>query len=45
MLIDIIDSFIDNSLPYLVYTTKIAKANNPMMRKTHASTQIVKEGI
>ncbi len=44
MLMEIIESLIDNSLPYLVYTINIAKERNPMKRKTHAKTQIVIEG-
>ncbi len=44
MLIEIIESLIDNSLPYLVYTINIVKERNPMKRKTHAKTQIVIEG-
>jgi len=44
MLIEIIESLIDNSLPYLVYTINIVKERNPMTRKTHAKTQIVNEG-
>jgi hypothetical protein len=44
MVIEIIESLIDNSLPYLVYTINTAKEKNPMTRKTHAKTQIVIEG-
>ena len=44
MLIEIIESLIDNSLPYLVYTINIVKERNPMTRKTHANIQIVNEG-
>jgi hypothetical protein len=44
MLIVIIESLIDNSLPYLVYTINIVKEKNPITRKTHARTQIVIEG-
>lgn len=43
-LIDIIESLIDNSLPYLVYTISIDKEMNPINRKTHAKAQIVIEG-
>lgn len=41
----ITESRTDFSLPYLVYTTKIAIATKPMIRKIHASTHNVKEGI
>ncbi|MBY9010774.1 MAG: hypothetical protein KGD70_00190 [Candidatus Lokiarchaeota archaeon] len=44
ILIDIIESLIDNSLPYLVYTINIVKEKNPITRKTHARTQMVIEG-
>jgi hypothetical protein len=44
MLIVIIESLIDNSLPYLVYIINIVKEKNPITRKTHARTQIVIEG-
>ena len=44
MLIDRIESLIEISLPYLVYTIKIVKEKNPMKRKTHAKNQIVIEG-
>jgi hypothetical protein len=40
-----IESLIDSSLPYLVYITKIVNEINPIMRKIHAKTQIVREGI
>jgi len=40
-----IESRIDISLPYLVYINKIVNEANPIRRKIHAKTQIVKEGI
>jgi hypothetical protein len=39
------DNLIETSLPYLVYITKIVNDNNPIIRKTHAKDQIVREGI
>ena len=40
-----IDNLIDTSLPYFVYITKIVNAINPIVRKIHAKTQIVREGM
>lgn len=40
----ITDNRTDFSLPYLVYTTKIVKAANPMKRKIHANTHNDNEG-
>ncbi len=34
----------DFSLPYLVYTTKITRPINPIIRKIHAKSHNVKEG-
>ncbi|MFX0026172.1 MAG: hypothetical protein ACFE8M_07140 [Candidatus Hermodarchaeota archaeon] len=38
------ESLIDISLPYLVYTIKIVKAINPIIRKTHAKIHNGNEG-
>jgi hypothetical protein len=39
------DNLIEISLPYLVYMTKIVKDISPIIRKTHAKDQIVRDGI
>jgi len=41
----IMDNRTDFSLPYLVYTIRMANAINPMIRKIHAKTHNDKEGI
>lgn len=41
----ITDNRTDFSLPYLVYTTKTIIVPKPMIRKIHANTHNVKDGI
>lgn len=40
-----IESRIDTSLPYLVYSIKTAKDTSPITRNIHVKTHIDKEGI
>ena len=42
---EIIESLIDISLPYLVYTANTIKDTNPIIEKTQANIQTDKEGI
>jgi len=39
------DSLIDTSLPYFVYIIKTVNEINPIVRKIHVKTQIVREGM